>query len=314
MIPDAEQSYDIPAERPETVRKGPSESSIRTILVVLVRRIDAYLLNTAFFLMFDQKAKTSNRKFLLLPSSQRPRQHRLMIIALGLLMASLGLVLYSNRDFWFPEPEEAADQPLESTPRIDKRPSTERSDAIPRRKVRTSLHSTEVATAPQGDPVPPTTVTRTVLPPLEIEVVAGSMHQIVRPETKNSVNVDLQPDDQPAKPADPPVTREVVAANIATNAADRSAVSPVPEVVSHSVQPGYPLLARQMNLQGAVTLQALISRDGLIQNLNVVSGPPILAAAAREAVKQWHFKPHYAGGEAVETEAKITVNFTISTN
>jgi periplasmic protein TonB len=85
-------------------------------------------------------------------------------------------------------------------------------------------------------------------------------------------------------------------------------------VVSHSVQPGYPLLARQMKVQGSVILQALISRDGLIQGLRVVSGPPILANAAEEAVKQWHFKPHYQGVEAVETQAKITVNFTISTN
>jgi protein TonB len=85
-------------------------------------------------------------------------------------------------------------------------------------------------------------------------------------------------------------------------------------VVSHSVQPGYPLLARQMRVQGSVILQALIGRDGLIQGLRVVSGPPILANAAEEAVKQWHFKPHYQGAEAVETQAKITVNFTISTN
>jgi protein TonB len=52
----------------------------------------------------------------------------------------------------------------------------------------------------------------------------------------------------------------------------------------------------------------------MIQNLRVLSGPPILASAAREAVKQWHFKPHYQGDEAVETKANITVNFTISTN
>jgi periplasmic protein TonB len=61
-------------------------------------------------------------------------------------------------------------------------------------------------------------------------------------------------------------------------------------------------------------LQALIGRDGLIQDLHILSGPPILANAAQEAVRQWHFKPHYEGAEAVETQARITVNFTISTN
>ena len=61
-------------------------------------------------------------------------------------------------------------------------------------------------------------------------------------------------------------------------------------------------------------LQALIGQDGAIQALRVVSGPAILAEAAREAVKQWRFKPYYQSGRPVETEARITVNFTISTN
>ena len=80
------------------------------------------------------------------------------------------------------------------------------------------------------------------------------------------------------------------------------------------MQPNYPLLARQMKVQGSVILQALIGKDGIIQNLRVVSGPHILASAAQDAVRQWHFKPHFEGSEPVETQAKITVNFTISTN
>ena len=74
------------------------------------------------------------------------------------------------------------------------------------------------------------------------------------------------------------------------------------------------MLARQMKVQGAVILQALISREGSIQELQVLRGPGILAAAAREAVRQWRFKPYFQNGEPVETQAKITVNFTISTN
>jgi periplasmic protein TonB len=86
------------------------------------------------------------------------------------------------------------------------------------------------------------------------------------------------------------------------------------EVVTHPVKPGYPLLARQMKVQGSVVLRALISKEGTIQDLHVVSGPAILASAAQDAVRQWRFKPHYLGSEAVETQADITVNFTISTN
>jgi protein TonB len=74
------------------------------------------------------------------------------------------------------------------------------------------------------------------------------------------------------------------------------------------------MLAREMKVQGSVILLAMISREGSIQDLRVLSGPPILAGAAREAVKQWHFKPHFEGAETVETVAKVTVNFTISTN
>jgi protein TonB len=84
--------------------------------------------------------------------------------------------------------------------------------------------------------------------------------------------------------------------------------------VTVSVPPNYPLLAREMKVQGAVSLRALISREGNIQELQILSGPGILATAAREAVKQWHFKPYLQDGQAVETQARITVNFTISTN
>jgi len=62
-----------------------------------------------------------------------------------------------------------------------------------------------------------------------------------------------------------------------------------------------------------VVLEALIDRTGNIQELHVLSGPIILATAAREAVRQWRFKPYFENGEPVETEARVTVNFTIST-
>ena len=164
-----------------------------------------------------------------------------------------------------------------------------------------------------GSPVAITA--RTALPPLEVEVVAGDTHRTLRPGS-SSVRVDLQPGASP-----PPVTEpgaagnNETAANLTSNAAERVRISPdASDIVARPVQPSYPLLARQMKVQGSVILQALIGRDGIIQNLRVVSGPHILASAAQDAVRQWHFKPHLEGSEPVETEAKITVNFTISTN
>jgi protein TonB len=127
--------------------------------------------------------------------------------------------------------------------------------------------------------------------------------------------VDLQPGTppQPVPQAAPADTR--AAGNVTTYAAERVQMSAdASDIVARPVQPSYPLLARQMKVQGSVILQAMISKDGVIQNLRVVSGPHILASAAQDAVRQWHFKPHLEGAEPVETQAKITVNFTISTN
>jgi periplasmic protein TonB len=78
------------------------------------------------------------------------------------------------------------------------------------------------------------------------------------------------------------------------------------------VQPTYPPLARQARIQGSVLLQAEISRTGDIENLRLISGHPMLAPAAIEAVKQWKYKPYILNGEPVEVETQITVNFTLS--
>ena len=80
----------------------------------------------------------------------------------------------------------------------------------------------------------------------------------------------------------------------------------------HQVKPTYPALARQARIQGTVVLQAVIAKDGTIQNLHMVSGHPMLAPAAIEAVKQWRYKPYFLNGEPVEVETQITVNFTLS--
>jgi protein TonB len=78
------------------------------------------------------------------------------------------------------------------------------------------------------------------------------------------------------------------------------------------VQPTYPPLARQARIQGSVLLQAEISKEGTIENLRLISGHPMLAPAAIEAVKQWRYRPYILNGEPVEVETQITVNFTLS--
>src|SRR4029079_16482809 len=76
------------------------------------------------------------------------------------------------------------------------------------------------------------------------------------------------------------------------------------------VQPTYPPLARSARIQGQVVLQAVIGKDGTIQNLRAISGHPMLTPAAIDAVRQWRYKPYFLNGEPVEVDTQITVNFT----
>ena len=79
----------------------------------------------------------------------------------------------------------------------------------------------------------------------------------------------------------------------------------------NKVQPVYPPIAKNARIQGAVILQAVISKSGVVENLHAVSGHPMLIPAAVEAVKQWRYKPYYLNGEPVEVETTIQVNFTL---
>ena len=80
----------------------------------------------------------------------------------------------------------------------------------------------------------------------------------------------------------------------------------------HRVQPEYPALARQVRIQGLVVLRAMISRDGTIENLQVLSGHPYAGAGALDAVRQWRYRPYVLNGEPVEVETEVKVNFILS--
>ena len=82
-----------------------------------------------------------------------------------------------------------------------------------------------------------------------------------------------------------------------------------PAKLVQMVKPVYPAPAKILHLSGPVYLHAIIGTDGGIQNLEVVRGHPLLAAAALEAVRQWRYRPTILGGQAVEVETTITVNF-----
>jgi periplasmic protein TonB len=80
----------------------------------------------------------------------------------------------------------------------------------------------------------------------------------------------------------------------------------------HRVEPPYPNLARAARIQGDVVLKAVIDRAGNIQDLQVVSGHPMLVPGTIEAVKQWRYRPYLLNGQPVEVETTITVIFTLA--
>ena len=242
------------------------------------------------------------------------RQRRMMAMALGLLVIGLAGVLYVERDFWFSHEEEAQTQSAAAD--ASAAVATKKPAGASHKKKHSRSQSNEAASDAGA-----ITASRTELPPLQVEVIASTYHRTIRPAS-NSVMIDLRDGSTSSRPVATAPQSDAVrndtaetAASITSNAAGRAEVSSLTtDVVTHSVVPAYPTLARQMKVQGSVILEAMIGRDGSIEDLHVLSGPPILAGAAQEAVKQWHFKPHFRGAEAVETQTKITVNFTISTN
>ena len=216
------------------------------------------------------------------------KQRGLMVGSLCLLLLALGIVLWHDRDFWFPDASEAeveSDQPVENSPVATAVPvqppaavTTKASSAKPKHQA-----PLETRTPDPETPAPPMAIVanRTVLPPLEVEVIAGDTHRTIRPGS-SSVHVDLQPG-APSQPATDPVAvpDSENAANLTSEASERVQMSPdASQVLARPVKPSYPLLARQMKVQGSVILQALIGRDGIIQNLRVVSGPHMSSVAS----------------------------------
>lgn len=289
-------------------------------------------MRTADYKMFDLNPKMGSLGPQPTPPNKQPRK---LLIALALLLVVLAVVLVKDSDFWFGSDEAESEAPNSQT--VARAPAA----AVPA-PAKPSEAATPTAPAPapaaapvqiaknqknpKNQPAPKTTVTlaaktpsheeaakpegpvvatnRVVLPPLDVEVVAGDKHQTVHPGS----NVTVAEITGNANRATKGTT---AVASPATNAAERE---PLPASASELRQPldsTYPLLGQRSRVQGSVVLEAVVGTDGVIENLRVLSGPSILTAAAQQAVRQWRFKPYLQNGQAVETKARITVNFTI---
>lgn len=228
--------------------------------------------------------------------AMEPEQMRRLLIALVLLLVALAAVLIKDRDFWFGTGSSTIEPYEPQTSTVSQAPvnaAAQPTKAVQAQGVNKHTSSANAVTNSNGLDAPVVTAKRTLLPPLDVEVVAGSKHSSVHPES-NATKLEITAQGTKSSP-------EIQAA---TNAAQR-------EPIADASQAAYPALAQHMNVQGSVVIQALIGADGVIQNLRVLSGPAILASAAQQAVREWRFKPIVQNGQAVESKATITVNFSI---
>jgi protein TonB len=108
----------------------------------------------------------------------------------------------------------------------------------------------------------------------------------------------------PAPKTPPPPPKPTGPAKIGGNVVAANLINPV--------KPVYPPLAKMARQQGTVKFEAMISKEGTIEELKVVSGPPLLIQAATDAVKQWRYRPTILNGEPVEVQTTIDVNFSLS--
>lgn len=239
----------------------------------------------------------------------RNQQSRKLLIALGLLLAALVAVLINDRQFWFGGEQATIESDMPETQPVAQ--STLAPAAIPAKPVAAPVARKPVSAAkaesnPTPAEAPAVATTRTALPPLNVEVVAGSKHSEIHPPAPAKVEVpssSLTASSIQPEPSIEPITEAAQREPITRTAA----IQP-PRAAYHAT---YPVLAQHMSVQGSVVLQAVISADGVIEDLRVLSGPAILSSAAQQAVREWRFKPMYQNGQAVESKAKITVNFSI---
>jgi periplasmic protein TonB len=201
-------------------------------------------------------------------------------------------------------------------------------EALPKQQLMTFL----VAPPPPPPPPPPAAAPVKIVKQIQTDIVNGAL----RTPTKIPQKIQMIKEDE----APPPVmassgvvggvpggipggqmggviggiisSTPVAVPKVATPQRVRVSQGVSAGLLVRKVNPNYPPLARQARIQGQVILRAVISKDGSIEGLTLVSGHPMLAPAAIDAVKQWKYKPYLLNGEPVEVDTEVLVNFTLS--
>jgi hypothetical protein len=245
-----------------------------------------------------QSPTTRTRNTSVGPSSD-PNRLKKLFAAMVILFATLLVVLVRDTQLWFTSnPPEVADTwagPQGSWSRGSLPSNSSPSDSTSATETPKIAKHIAAKPVPEKPVAPPAIVAtnRAPLPPLNIEVVSGN--------NRNAFHLDNHAAATTTTPA--PALTNVSQRTVA-------AATAIPQT-QQTIIAEPPVLTGQMKVQGSVLLQALIAADGVIKDLRVISGPAILSVAARQAVLQYHFKPYLQNGQAVETSARVTVNFAI---
>jgi protein TonB len=184
--------------------------------------------------------------------------------------------------------------------------------------------ATEANTTSGAGPTTPSTNSNPAVATTSPSATSGPA--TITPQVTNAASasatqkgVSVQPAKQDTTPGHATPSPAVVVVNLPPSAgAGKSTASDLIEVpedfaddqVVHRVHPVYPKQARAKKLHGTVVLQAVISKQGKVDSLQLVSGDPQLAQAAAEAVKQWRYKPYSRNGEPTDFQTRVTVDFS----
>ena len=232
-----------------------------------------------------------------------------LLLALALLLSALVLLVLKNRQFWSDAIgfEWASDQttygPIKTIKKGEQRLNHPLARKTGAKQGASSNSETQSGVTAESH--------ETVLSPLRVDVTYSSGEHQTLVASNSAIHIDPQQNSQPS-PVMPAGATGVGTGTSGGGVRVRFSGQNV-EILGRPAEPVYPLMAQQANVQGSVVLQARIREDGTVDALEVISGPAMLTAAALEAVKQWHFKPHHEAGKAVPAETRITVNFSIST-
>jgi protein TonB len=198
-----------------------------------------------------------------------------------------------------------------------------------------TTHATQSQTAPQEDPSHPAPTAIPLKPTAgRVQVRSDGTAPMWAPYMAATVEPGPRassPKAAEVSASQPPSTSELsiqLPPEVAGKASDAAALAPfvstsailptanltisqgvTEATLVHNVPPVYPSQARTTGLSGAVILEVTIAEDGSVQDLKLVSGPPLLADAATNAVRQWRYRPSLLNGKPIAVQKQITIVF-----